>query len=284
MNNVICLCDGNLMAHKALHTLQRLTLEDGTPTGVIFGFLKQLITINEKFTPDNIIVVWDGGSQRRKKISADYKANRKPPHPEEGFHQQILVLTQILHDLGIDQVLVPGEEADDIIGCICNDKKDDKIIIITNDHDMQQLIRDNVYMYANNKMITRQVIKEMYGVEPEQLVEIFALQGDVTDNIKGVAGIGKKTASKLIQKYQSVEKILTGEVVDDIKKAQVVKDHADEARLARQLVEINTNIPYTIEKGQVDLEVVRSLFIDYFKFNSFIEQWESVVRLTKRSS
>jgi len=282
---VICVIDGNLMAHKSLHVLKDLSLKDGTPVGVIYGVLKQLCTINSKIDPDEIIITWDGGSQRRKKMYSEYKANRTIT--DGMFHQQLLILNQILYDIGLSQIMVPGEEADDIIGSYCNNNKDCKIVIVTSDHDFFQLINEDVYVYSysglNSKMSTIDTVTEEYGVGPDRLTDLFALTGDSSDNIKGLDGIGIKTSSKIIQKYINLDNLLEQDKIEfseHINKS--VMENKDMLRLNKILVTINKDIEYNLKRGNKNLDLVKVMFKDFLDFNYFLNHWHEIENLSKK--
>jgi DNA polymerase-1 len=272
------------MAHKSYHTLN-LFLEDNTPVGVIFGMLRQLVAINEQFNPDKIIVAWDGGSTRRKKIFPEYKANRI--NIQNGFHQQLLIIQHILYDLGLEQILVPGEEADDIIGSFCeNNKKENKIIIVSNDHDLLQLVDDNIWMYShsmkNSKLYTKDSIKAQYGLEPNQLVDIYILKGDLTDNVDGIKGIGMKKAQKLVQEYGNVNNIIKAS--QESNSLDLISSNTGKILRNRDLLTVRTNIPYSVQKGVANLILLKELFKEYFKFQYFLDHWGMIEKLSKNNA
>lgn len=285
-SKVTIIIDANLMAHKAYAALN-LSLEDGTPTSILYGMLRQLTTINRKFNPDQIILAWDGGSTKRKLLYPAYKANRPSQH--NGFHQQILIAEQVFFDLGIPQILVPGEEADDLIGSYCFNNKDEKIIIVTCDHDFYQLVSENIWVYSysgqNSRIYTEQVVKEIYGIEPSNLVDLFALTGDATDNVEGLKRIGKKTAGKIIQKYQNIENLLQQTKLGGFSKSieESIFSSKEQIILNKKILAIDQKVPYIIRKGEKNLELVKKMFLEYFRFHYFVNNWSSIIDLSKNN-
>lgn len=249
--------DGNSILNRAFYGIKLLTTKDGRFTNGIYGFLNILLRLQEQCEPDGVAVAFDVKAPTfRHKMYDGYKAGRKGM-PDE-LKEQMPVLKDILKALGYRTVEIEGWEADDILGTLahqCNG--DDKCFLATGDRDSLQLITDNVHvLLAATKMgkaVTTECdpdyIRSEYGVEPFQMIEIKALMGDSSDNIPGVAGIGAKTASSLIQNYSSVQHIydlLDSESDElDIKpgvRAKLLNDR-ENAFLSHTLGTIRTDAP-----------------------------------------
>jgi 5'-3' exonuclease len=186
---------------------------NGNSIGGLTGFLKSLKNMISESKPDRVIVAWDGegGSRRRRGIFAEYKEGRKVrlnrqddlENQDESFKNmggQMTKLKTLLGLLGVLQVEAPECEADDVIALICKFIfPDDKKVVLTSDRDMLQLVDDNTIVYSPTKKIywTKQTVVEKIGVLAENYIFVKALMGDGSDNVKGMGGIGEKTAVKL---------------------------------------------------------------------------------------
>lgn len=245
--------DGNSILNRAFYGVRLLTTKDGKFTNGIFGFMNILLGMLEEYKPDSVAVAFDVKAPTfRHEMYDTYKGTRKPAPSE--LIEQFPTLKDLLVYLGYTVVEMPGYEADDILGTLsaaCG--KDDFCYIATGDRDSLQLVRDNVnVLLATTKMgksttVKYDVdkIKEVYGVTPEQLIDIKAIQGDTSDNIPGVAGIGEKGAQELIQKFSSIENIYDNLTELDIKPGMKVKLEAskDNAFLSKKLGTICLEAP-----------------------------------------
>ncbi len=246
--------DGNSILNRAFYGIKLLTTKDGTKfTNGIYGFLNILLRLREEVTPDAVAIAFDVKSPTfRHEMYDGYKANRKGMPAE--LAQQMPYLKDLLSAMGYKILEAPGWEADDILGTLAaNCGKDDFCYIATGDRDSLQLVRDNVnVLLASTKMgrpqsvcYNRDKIKEEYLVTPEQMIDIKALQGDASDCIPGVAGIGQKTAQDLISRFGSIDEIYANLETIDIKKGVHDKLAADKdmAYLSRKLGTIKTDAP-----------------------------------------
>lgn len=245
--------DGNSILNRAFYGVRMLTTKDGKFTNGIFGFMNILLGMLEEYKPDSVAAAFDVKSPTfRHEMYDAYKGTRKPAPSE--LIEQFPTLKELLGYLGFTVVEKPGYEADDILGTLsaaCG--KDDFCYIATGDRDSLQLVRDNVnVLLATTKMgksttvkYDTDKIKEVYGVTPEQLIDIKAIQGDTSDNIPGVAGIGEKGAAELIQKFGSIENIYENLSDLDIKPGMKVKleTSKDNAFLSKKLGTICLTAP-----------------------------------------
>jgi DNA polymerase-1 len=204
--------DGNSIMNRAFYGIRMLSNSKGFFTNAITGFMNIYLKEFDIVKPDCVAVAFDlkAPTFRHKEV-ASYKANRKGMPPE--LHQQMPVIKKILTAMGIKILEVEGYEADDILGTLSRifTENGDECYILTGDRDSLQLVNDKVTVrLATTKetiVYTPEKIKEVYGIEPIQLIEVKALMGDSSDNIAGVAGIGEKTALSLIGEHGSIEKL-----------------------------------------------------------------------------
>ena len=242
--------DGNSIMNRAFYGIKALSNSKGQFTNAITGFMNIYLKEIGQVQPDCAAVAFDLRAPTfRHKANADYKANRKGM-PDE-LAQQMPVIKELLTDLGIKVVECEGYEADDILGTLskaCADSGNE-CVILTGDRDSFQLVSDSVTVRLagtkETKIYTPARIMEEYGVQPRQMIEVKALMGDSSDNIKGVSGIGEKTALSLIQQTGSVDSLY--EQLADIKltpsvRAKLENGHQD-ALDSRFLAEIFLQVP-----------------------------------------
>lgn len=225
--------DGNSIINRAFYGIKLLNAKDGHFTNALFGFMNILIGLDDKYSPDAIITAFDVHQPTfRHRMYSEYKAGRKGAPPE--LIEQFEPLKVLLKAYGCTVIECPGFEADDILGTLSvSVNNEDHCYIVTGDRDSLQLISDNVtVLLTTTKMGKTQTVEydkeklfEEYGVSPSGMIELKALQGDSSDNIPGVAGIGPKTAGELIKKYGTIDKIY--EDINAIEASQGVKAKLD---------------------------------------------------------
>ena len=246
--------DGNSILSRAFYGIKTLTTKQGEYTNGIYGFLMMLHKVEDEVKPDAVAVAFDLKAPTfRHKMYSGYKAGRKGM-PDE-LASQMPILMELLTYMGYKLVECEGYEADDILGTLaksCEDT-DNICVIATGDRDSLQLVSEKVTVRNTiTKMGKPEVIiydlnkiKEVYEVEPKQLIDIKAIQGDTSDNIPGVAGIGEKGAKELIKKFGSVkyiyENIETIDIKEGIRKKLIASK--DNAQLSYELGTIVTNVP-----------------------------------------
>ena len=261
--------DGNSILNRAFYGIRMLTTKDGKYTNGIFGFMNILLGMLETHKPDSVAVAFDVKHPTfRHEMYTEYKGTRKPAPTE--LIEQFPTLKELLGYIGITVVEKPGFEADDILGTLSNAcGKDDFCYILTGDRDSLQLVKDNVnVLLATTKMgqsttVTYDVdkIREVYGVEPEKLIDIKAIQGDTSDNIPGVAGIGEKGALELIQKFGSIEYIYENLPDLDIKAGMKTKLEAskDNCFLSKKLGKICLDAPVDTDLSSYEIKAPDAL-------------------------
>ena len=246
--------DGNSLVNRAFFGIKLLTTKDGRYTNAIFGFQNILLNLLTAHQPDAVAIAWDERAPTFRHEAYDgYKATRHGM-PEE-LAQQMPVLKELLNDLGFVQVSKAGWEADDILGTLAAacEAQGGTTLLATGDRDSLQLVDDatTVLLATNKETIPMDpaAIREKYGVDPAQLIDVKSLMGDSSDNIPGVPGIGEKTALALVQKFGSLQAIY--DHLDDpaIKPGQRTKLGAnrDKAELSYMLGTIRKDAPITTD-------------------------------------
>lgn len=246
--------DGNSIVNRAFFGIKMLTTKDGQYTNGIYGFLNILHRLEQDVKPDAVAIAFDLKAKTfRHEMYPEYKGNRKGMADE--LASQMPVLKEILTNLGYVLVSKEGYEADDILGTLARSatEKGDECFIATGDRDSLQLANDNVKIIlattqfgkGQNTLMDTAAIKEKYGLEVNQLIDLKALMGDTSDNIPGVKGVGEKTAVSLLQKFGTLDDIYAN--LDDpfIKKGVRTKLETDRemAYLSKQLGTICTTAP-----------------------------------------
>jgi DNA polymerase-1 len=250
------LIDGSSQMYRAYHAPVRtaeggfLRNAQGRPTNAVYIFVTMLRKLLNEQRPEYIAASFDlPGRTFRDDLVADYKANRAPM-PDE-LAEQIPMVHAACEALGVPILTSERYEADDVIGTLTEQAAAAgfEVVIVTGDKDFFQLVRDGIKVYNPKEEGTwydAAGVKEKFGVEPGQVVDVLALMGDTIDNIKGVPGIGDKGARELIAQYGTLENLLThaGEVKNK-RYREGLQGHADEARQSQVLARIHTDVPVT---------------------------------------
>jgi len=257
----LILIDGNSLLHRAYHAFPPLNTEKGELINAVYGFSSMLLTILDKLDPSHVVVAWDVKGPTFRKIEyKEYKANRGPT--DEGLASQIIRTKEVVSVLNIPQFGIEGFEGDDIIGTLSRlatdeEKEEDvQVVIVTADRDALQLIKGKqivVYLPLQNRASQAVVfdetkVEESYGFKPKYIVDLKSLMGDSSDNIPGVKGIGKITATKLILSFGSLEgvykNINSEKISNKIREMLIVGK--DMALQSYKLAEINKEAPLKI--------------------------------------
>lgn len=199
--------DANSICHRVRHKLGDLSFEE-SKVGIIFGFLRQILSVSKRLNSNKFLFCWDSRSRKRIEIYPQYKANRKKEKTGEeieldeiAYAQFSALRTEILPFIGFrNNFLVEGFESDDIIARIVKDNNNDFVIVST-DSDLYQLLTNNVSMLISNDkpLITKDYFKKTYGISPSQWVDVKAIAGCSSDNVTGLKGVGVKTAIKYLR-------------------------------------------------------------------------------------
>ncbi|MCJ7421227.1 DNA polymerase I [Sphingomicrobium astaxanthinifaciens] len=261
------LVDGSSYIFRAYHVLPPITNKAGIPAGAVYGYTAMLWKLadglNKEDGPSHLAVILDAsGKTHRDELFEQYKANR-PPAPEDLVPQFPLV-REATRAFSLPCIEEEGLEADDIIACYARAAADRgwRVTIVSSDKDLMQLIetRDNgadvdMLDTMKDKRIRREDVIEKFGVPPEKVGDLLAMMGDKVDNVPGVPGVGPKTAAQLLEQYGDLDTILSS--LDKITKPALKRnltEHADNARLSRQLVELICDhpLPQPLEELKLD--------------------------------
>jgi DNA polymerase-1 len=284
MSKKFVIIDAMALAYKAYFAFitRPLITSKGEPSSAVFGFVNQIIKILEDTKPDYVAVAFDShGKTFRHEQYAEYKGTRA--EMPEDMRPQIDRIKQIVNVLNIQSYILDRYEADDIIGtAVCKAEKEGfECFVITPDKDYNQLVTDKVKIIRpggkagdENVVYDVQKVRDEFGFEPKQMIDYLALTGDASDNIPGVAGIGPKSATPLIQKYGSVEEIY--EHIDEIEKAGIrnkLIEGKEKAFLSKSLATIHCLVPleFDFDKTKLqrpDFDTLQNIFIE-LEFKTF---------------
>ncbi len=271
--------DGNSIVNRAFYGIKMLTTKDGRYTNALVGFFNILAKLEQAERPDEVAIAFDLKAPTfRHTLYDGYKAQRKGM-PEE-LAAQMPVLKEMLAALGYQTVTCEGFEADDILGTLAQAcrARGDECVIATGDRDSFQLVGGPVRVqYEGNrpKRMDEAAVRETYGVEPRQLIEVKSLMGDTSDNIPGVAGVGEKTALSLIQNFGTLDGVY--ENLEDARIKKGVREKLtrgeDQARMSRVLAEIRLDAPIdtapgAYARGAGDPQAARELFVQCEMFTT----------------
>lgn len=254
--NKLVLIDGNSLSFRAFYALPLLSNKAGIHTNAVYGFAMLLEKILKEEKPNHFLVAFDAGKTtfRHEKYS-EYKGGRQKTPPE--LSEQFPYIRQLLDAYHIKRYELDNYEADDIIGTLSKeaDKAGFQTIIITGDRDLTQLATDNVTIYYTKKGVTDvdhytpDFIAEKYnGLTPNQIIDMKGLMGDTSDNIPGVAGVGEKTAIKLLNQFDTVEGVY--EHLDEIsgkKLKEKLQNSKEDALMSKELATISVDSPIEVK-------------------------------------
>jgi DNA polymerase-1 len=271
----LLLIDANSIIHRAFHALPPFTGPDGRPTGALYGMSAMLLSvfgisgIAGSTRPDYAAALFDRPEPTfRDKKYAAYKAQR-PPTADE-LVAQIIEARKLFEAFGVKVFEKPGFEADDLIATLAEKfrgTKDLQVVVLTGDRDTLQLVEgDKVVVKVFNKGVSdttiydEPAVEAKYGLKPNQLIDYKALVGDASDNIKGVPGIGPKTAAELLQRYGTLESVFAALASHDegiaSKLAERLSTHHKEAELSKELVILERNVPLELIAGEAGLSTL----------------------------
>ncbi|WP_416261293.1 DNA polymerase I [Gibbsiella quercinecans] len=287
--NPLILVDGSSYLYRAYHAFPPLTNSAGEPTGAMYGVLNMLRSLLLQFTPSHVAVVFDAkGKTFRDELFAEYKSHR-PPMPDD-LRAQIEPLHQMVKAMGLPLLVVPGVEADDVIGTLAQEAEQagHAVLISTGDKDMAQLVTPNITLIntMNNTVLGPQEVCDKYGIPPELIIDFLALMGDSSDNIPGVPGIGEKTAQALLQGLGGLDTLYAN--LGDIAglsfrgaktMAAKLEQNKELAYLSYKLATIKTDVELELscaqlEVAQMDVDQLHQLFKRY-EFKRWLADVES---------
>ncbi|MEM1379826.1 MAG: DNA polymerase I [Pseudomonadota bacterium] len=289
-NSRLYLVDGSAYIFRAFHALPPLTRKsDGLPIGAVSGFCNMLWkllsdasndAVEHIGTPTHFAVIFDHSSYSfRNDLYPDYKANRD--EPPEDLRPQFSIIRDATRAFSLPCIEEEGFEADDLIATYARqaEAKGAEVVIVSSDKDLTQLVTDKVVMFdpMKNKVIDADGVIEKFGVGPEKMIDLQALMGDSTDNVPGVPSIGPKTAAQLLEEFGTLEELLSRtDEIKQKKRKQVLTDHADDARLSKELVTLKTDVTGIDEPESFGLAP-----FDHQTLITFLEEMEFTT-LTRR--
>ncbi len=282
----LILVDGSSYIYRAFHALPPLVNSKSQPTGAVKGVTSMLLRLQKDYPQSCITVVFDAkGRTFRDEIYPQYKANR-PPMPND-LRPQIEPIHRIVEALGFPLLVVPGVEADDVIGSLAVEASQSarQVVISTGDKDMAQLVSDHITLVntMDQTSLDSAGVSEKFGIPPKYIIDYLALMGDKSDNIPGVAGVGKKTAMSLIQGlgglteiYGNLDKIAALNFRGSKTIADKLRAHEDLALLSYELATIKTDVKLPVHALElahqdVEMEVLKTLF-EELEFSTLLKE------------
>jgi DNA polymerase-1 len=284
MNNVVAtapviLVDGSSWLFRAFHAMPPLVSSKGTPTGAVKGVISMTRRLQQDYPDSTIIMVFDAkGKNFRHALFPDYKANRPPM--SEDLRVQIAPIHDIIKAMGLPLLVIPGVEADDVIGTLAHHATRHGIetIISTGDKDMAQLVSEQVTLInsMDNSTLDIAGVKEKFGVSPERIIDYLALMGDKTDNIPGVPKCGPKTAVKWLEEFDSLEGVMQNADKVKGKVGEYLRESLPFLPLSYQLATISTNVDLGLDLFEIaavppDTDKLRKLFQE-MEFKSWVQE------------
>jgi len=277
----LVLIDATAFCYRAFYALKGLSTSFGQPSGAIYGFINMLNKVLEEKKPDYLGICFDVSRDtfRQKKFAA-YKIQR-PPMPD-GLSSQIPLIKEVIRAYGLTIFEKEGFEADDIIACLVRKAKKAKIFttVVSSDKDILQLVDENTEVFSPHKdggvTYDAGMVRERFGVAPENIPDVLALMGDSADNIPGASGIGEKTAVELLKEFTSVKNLLQqSEQIKSEKIKRIVQENKDQIILSRDLAALEENIeldfdPEGLSPGKPDYKELLRLF-KYLEFKRLIK-------------
>lgn len=292
----LLLIDSHSLIHRAYHALPPMTAPNGKPAQALYGLSSILLKIQKEDKPEYIAALFDRPEPTfRKEKYDDYKAQR--PKAADELISQLIEARNLFEAFGIQYFECPGYEADDLIATFAHryvKEKDLRVVILTGDLDTLQIVtKDKIVVRVLKKGVSETVtydesaVKERYQLLPSQMIDYKSLVGDTSDNVKGVPGVGEKTAIDLLMRYGSVEKILKSKDEKD-KKAQLVQKNIEAVTLSEDLVRLRDDAPVEMPpleslKAEPNTEVIKKYF-ESFGFGSLLRRMgvEEIKRVEPR--
>ncbi|HTE57475.1 MAG TPA: DNA polymerase I [Verrucomicrobiae bacterium] len=258
---VLAVIDGKSVFYRGYYAMPGLSTKEGTPTGGVYGFAVMALQVIKQIDPEYVAVAWDKPKtniRRRLELYPAYKAGRKPAPPD--FHVQIPLLHDLLEAFGWPLYEFDDYEADDIMGTLAVQAKEQDIetMLITSDLDMLQLINPLVHVYAlkkglsNIELYSPESFQAKYGIRTDQFLDLKALKGDSSDNIPGVPGIGEKGALDLLKQFETLDGVYENLALIKDSTAKKLEAGKESAYLSKKLADIWTNAPVTLDLKEVD--------------------------------
>lgn len=244
--------DAMNLVFQLYYALPKLTSPNGEPVGVIRGFLRDLLTLRKTLATRYLFVTFDLPDKTfRHELHTAYKANR-PPAPAD-ILTQILKLRPLLAALGIPVIAVPGFEADDLLATLTEQglRRGFRCVVVTADKDCRQLLHEEtvrIYMIRKKRFVDAATLREEWGIEPQQVVDYLSLVGDAADNVPGVPGIGPKSAKDLLNRFGSIERMVTQlERISNARCRKSLRESVELLAKNRVLIQLRRDVPCDLD-------------------------------------
>jgi len=281
--------DAYALIFQVFHALPEMTGPAGQPVGAVHGFIRDMVDLLEKKSPDYLLCAFDlPGDTFRDERYAEYKADRS--EMPEDLQPQIPNIRRVLEAMGIPCLECPGYEADDVLATVARTAEQEgmQCYVVTSDKDCRQLITDRVKIYNIRKdsVFDAPALMEAWGVRPDQVVDFQSLVGDKVDNVPGVPLIGPKIAAELLQKYDTLDRVLEhAEEVSGKKRRENLMNGRESAMLSRDLVRLVDDVPVAIDwnagrVAEIDQPSVQSLCQE-FGFRRLAERLKKLTTQAK---
>jgi 5'-3' exonuclease len=279
------LIDGSSYIYRAFFALPPAFNSAGFPTHGTYGFISFMMKLLKRHQPEYLAVVLDSGRQTfRNQMFVEYKSNRRQAPPD--LVRQLPHIRRVLNAMNVVALELQDYEADDLIGTLCATLCDEDcaLIVVSSDKDLMQLVSNKVSLFdsVKERWIGEREVIARFGVEPERVPDVLGLMGDAVDNIPGVKGVGRKTASALMQRFRDLEDLYGN--LDQLQQTdlrgvtrlrEALKDGKETAFLSRDLATIKKNVPLRIDLEQLQFkganrDKMRSLF-EELEFNNLVK-------------
>jgi DNA polymerase-1 len=283
--NKIYILDAVNYLFRSYYAIGPMLNDKGQSTSALFGFIRTVQKLIRDFSPDHLVCVFDGPDNKksRQSVYADYKMHRKGA-PEDLFPQFDLAY-EYCKLAGISTLCVEGVEADDTMAAVAiwAKKKGAKTVLCSSDKDLMQLVDDEIqiiHLHKDNLVVDAAKVKELFGVRPDQMLDLLSIMGDASDNIPGLEGFGPKTAASLLQEFGTLDAILAHpEKVKGEKKQEILRTKQKDALMSRELATLDTNVSIPKEEEfyrikEADREKLATFFQE-MKFNSLLKELQN---------
>ena len=288
----LAIIDGKSVFYRGYYAMPDLSTQDGTPTGGVFGFATMALEVIKRLKPDYVAVAWDKPKtniRKRLEIYPEYKAGRKPAPPD--FYEQIPVLHELLEAFGWPLYELDDYEADDIMGTLAVQAREEGLetLLITSDMDMLQLVNGRVKVFAlkkglsNIELYSPESFTAKYGIDVDQFLDLKALKGDSSDNIPGVPGIGEKTALQLLQEYKTLDGVYENLVLIKESIRRKLEAGKESAYMSKKLAAIWCDAPlkldlHAVDGSKIQPEKLLSL-LEKLEFRSLARQLPEIMQV-----
>lgn len=280
MKDEVYLIDGSAYIYRAFHGVKPLSNSKGMQTNAVFGFINIFRRLMREKSPEFIAVAFDSrGKVFRHEMYAEYKANRPPMPPE--LAEQIPYIRDFVKYSNILCLEQQGIEADDLIASAAKrlTEQGKKVVVVSGDKDLLQLVDDSVAMWdpMKDRLMDRQAVLDKYNVAPENLLQMFALVGDSSDNVPGVPGVGPKTAEKLITEFGTLENLYEGiGAMKASKMKEKICANRDSAFLSRDLIRLKDDVEVPVDLASYAIpaadEAKLAELYGEMEFSSFLKE------------